>query len=119
MRYLAPFVAPFGGDGATLTPATTKRRTPTMSRRQKTTFAALLVALSGALVAQPADATGAKPTVVLVHGAWADASGWNGVVSQLRRDGYPVIAPANPLRGLASDVAYLNSLLATVDGPSS
>ncbi|WP_327588397.1 alpha/beta hydrolase [Nonomuraea sp. NBC_00507] len=88
-----------------------------MSRRQKTTFAALLVALSGALVAQPADATGAKPTVVLVHGAWADASGWNGVVSQLRRDGYPVIAPANPLRGLASDVAYLNSLLATVDGP--
>ena len=39
---------------------------------------------------------GSKPTVVLVHGAFADASGWSGVIGELRRDGYPVIAPANP-----------------------
>ncbi|MEO3814987.1 hypothetical protein ABGB17_38835, partial [Sphaerisporangium sp. B11E5] len=45
---------------------------------------------------------GAKPTVVLVHGAFADASGWSGVAARLIRDGYPVIAPANPLRGVAA-----------------
>ncbi|MCZ7420048.1 alpha/beta hydrolase [Verrucosispora sp. WMMA2121] len=59
----------------------------------------------------------AKPTVVLVHGAFADASGWNEVVRRLTREGYPVLAPANPLRGVASDSAYLASILATVSGP--
>jgi pimeloyl-ACP methyl ester carboxylesterase len=58
-----------------------------------------------------------KPTVVLVHGAFADASGWSGVITRLQQRGYPVIAPANPLRGVASDAAYLKSLLATIDGP--
>jgi pimeloyl-ACP methyl ester carboxylesterase len=55
--------------------------------------------------------------VVLVHGAWADASSWNGVVKRLQRAGYPVIAPANPLRGLSSDAAYIGSVLTTVEGP--
>ncbi|MFG2371205.1 esterase/lipase family protein [Streptomyces sp. NPDC048504] len=59
----------------------------------------------------------AKPTVVLVHGAFADASSWNGVVERLQRDGYPVIAPANPLRGLAEDSTYVASILASVKGP--
>ncbi|MEU8419436.1 alpha/beta hydrolase [Micromonospora sp. NPDC048835] len=58
-----------------------------------------------------------KPTVVLVHGAFADASGWNDVATRLIRDGHPVIAPANPLRSVASDSAYLASILATLDGP--
>jgi pimeloyl-ACP methyl ester carboxylesterase len=58
-----------------------------------------------------------KPTVVLVHGAFADASGWNGVAARLIRDGYPVIAPANPLRGVAADSAYLAGILATLSGP--
>lgn len=58
-----------------------------------------------------------KPTVVLVHGAFADASSWNGVVERLQRDGYPVIAPANPLRGLAEDSTYVASVLASVKGP--
>ena len=40
-----------------------------------------------------------KPTIVLVHGAFADASSWNGVVKILEKDGYPVVAAANPLRG--------------------
>lgn len=58
-----------------------------------------------------------KPTVVLVHGAFADASSWNGVVERLQRDGYPVIAPANPLRGLAEDSTYVASVLTSVKGP--
>jgi pimeloyl-ACP methyl ester carboxylesterase len=64
-----------------------------------------------------AAARGPKPTVVLVHGAFADASGWNDVAGRLLHDGYPVIAPANPLRGVTSDAAYLAGLLATIGGP--
>jgi pimeloyl-ACP methyl ester carboxylesterase len=56
-------------------------------------------------------------TVVLVHGAWADASGWNDVIRPLQRDGYTVLAPANPLRGLAFDAAYISSILDTLQGP--
>jgi pimeloyl-ACP methyl ester carboxylesterase len=59
----------------------------------------------------------AKPTVVLVHGAWADSSGWAGVITRLQHDGYTVVAPANPLRGLASDTAYLKTFLASITGP--
>jgi pimeloyl-ACP methyl ester carboxylesterase len=58
-----------------------------------------------------------KPTVVLVHGAFADSSGWNEEIRQLQNDGYPVLAPANPLRGIALDAAYLRSVLATISGP--
>ncbi|MEV1078730.1 alpha/beta hydrolase [Streptomyces sp. NPDC050211] len=58
-----------------------------------------------------------KPTVVLVHGAFADSTSWNDVVKKLKRDGYPVVAAANPLRGLSSDAAYLKDLLASIDGP--
>jgi pimeloyl-ACP methyl ester carboxylesterase len=58
-----------------------------------------------------------KPTVVLVHGAFADASSWNGVVERLQRRGYPVLAPANPLRNLESDQAYVSAVLKSVTGP--
>jgi pimeloyl-ACP methyl ester carboxylesterase len=58
-----------------------------------------------------------KPTVVLVHGAFADASSWDAVTSRLQRQGYPVIAVANPLRGLAGDSAYVSSVLDTLPGP--
>ncbi|MFD9127021.1 alpha/beta fold hydrolase [Kitasatospora sp. NPDC059571] len=58
-----------------------------------------------------------KPTVVLVHGAFVDASEWDGVIGHLQHDGYKVVAPANPLRGLASDSAYLRSVLGTIHGP--
>jgi pimeloyl-ACP methyl ester carboxylesterase len=57
-----------------------------------------------------------KPTVVLVHGAFEDASIWKGVIQRLQRDGYPVIAFANPLQGLSVDAAYLRSVLDRVDG---
>jgi pimeloyl-ACP methyl ester carboxylesterase len=59
----------------------------------------------------------AKPTVVFVHGAFADASGFGAVTSRLQRDGYTVISPANPLRGLASDAAYVASVMKTINGP--
>lgn len=58
-----------------------------------------------------------RPTVVLVHGAFADSSSWNSVVGELRRQGYPVVAVANPLRGLQEDAAYVRSVLASIDGP--
>ncbi len=58
-----------------------------------------------------------KPTVVLVHGAFADSSSWNGVIAKLRGDGYPVIGVANPLRALHSDAEFLGSVLTSVDGP--
>ncbi|MFD9238432.1 alpha/beta fold hydrolase [[Kitasatospora] papulosa] len=57
------------------------------------------------------------PTVVLVHGAFADASSWSGVVTELRSRGIPVVAAANPLRGLASDAAYIAAVASRIDGP--
>jgi len=59
----------------------------------------------------------AAPTVVLVHGAFADASSWNGVLELLLAAGVKVQAPANPLRGLAFDSAYIASVLAQIAGP--
>src|SRR3954466_2668541 len=64
------------------------------------------------------DATSDAPlTVVLVHGAFADASSWNGVIERLQADGTQVTAPANPLRRLYIDSAYLASLLDQIPGP--
>jgi pimeloyl-ACP methyl ester carboxylesterase len=71
---------------------------------------------AGAAHGDPKSA-GPKPTIVLVHGGWADASSWNAVTQRLQDDGYTVIAPANPLRGVQTDSAYLSSVLATITGP--
>ncbi len=79
-------------------------------------FAVALAAAAPAAAA-PASAPQTKPTVVLVHGAFEDASGWSGVIERLQRLGYPVVAPANPLRGLAGDSAYLASFLKSIKGP--
>ncbi|HET7017968.1 MAG TPA: alpha/beta hydrolase [Streptosporangiaceae bacterium] len=54
---------------------------------------------------------GTKPVIVLEHGAWADSSSWTGVIRVLQRAGFTVYAPANPLRGLAADSAYLHDFL--------
>jgi pimeloyl-ACP methyl ester carboxylesterase len=67
--------------------------------------------------AESSQQSDAKPTVVLVHGAFADGSSWNGVIQRLQHQGYSVIAPANPLRGLAADSAYLASVVNQLDGP--
>ncbi len=57
------------------------------------------------------------PTVVLVHGAFVDASSWNGVVELLQEKGLSVTAPANPLRGIGIDAAYIASVLAQSRAP--
>ena len=63
-------------------------------------------------------ATAAAPlTVVLVHGAFADASSWNGVIERLLAEGVQVTAPPNPLRGISIDSAYIASYLDQVPGP--
>jgi pimeloyl-ACP methyl ester carboxylesterase len=62
-------------------------------------------------------APGPLPTIVLVHGAWANSGSWDGVVQRLQRDGYTVDVPPNPLQGLAYDPAYLADFLHTISGP--
>jgi pimeloyl-ACP methyl ester carboxylesterase len=93
-------------------------------RRSIVAAALMTLALVGTASAT-ADAAGSqttassrsRPTIVLVHGAFADASGWASEIRQLQADGYPVIAPANPLRGLTSDADYIRSVLQTISGP--
>src|SRR5690348_14290082 len=58
-----------------------------------------------------------KPTVVLVHGAFAESASWDGVIDSLREADVPVIAAANPLRGLAADAATVSDLVRAIDGP--
>jgi pimeloyl-ACP methyl ester carboxylesterase len=64
-----------------------------------------------------AGATGATPTIVLEHGAWADSSSWDRVIRRLQLLGYTVDVPPNPLRGLPGDSAYLADFLKTISGP--
>jgi pimeloyl-ACP methyl ester carboxylesterase len=90
-------------------------------RRAGVLIVGLAIAITGVLVTTTAFSAPAggkpKPTVVLVHGAFADSSSWNGVVARLRGEGYPVIAAANPLRSLAGDAAYVTAVLQAVTGP--
>jgi pimeloyl-ACP methyl ester carboxylesterase len=72
------------------------------------------------LLSASADAdssSSARPTIVLVHGAWADSGSWDQVVAGLQGHGYSVVAFPNPLRGLPDDSAYLASFLQTISGP--
>ena len=83
-------------------------------------FAVLLAGLAGLLAGQfaTANATGSrpKPTIVLLHGAWADSGSWDDVVGRLQHDGYTVDAPPNPLRGLPDDAAYIADFLHSISG---
>ncbi|GAX58858.1 alpha/beta fold hydrolase [Streptomyces olivochromogenes] len=104
-------------------------RIPCKSRRNLNIvrWSAALLAVSGityALTPVTAQAGGPsaapgkeKPTIVLVHGAFADSSSWNGVVKRLQQNGYTVAAPANPLRGIPQDSTYIASFLKSVKGP--
>jgi|tagenome__1003787_1003787.scaffolds.fasta_scaffold20989752_9 pimeloyl-ACP methyl ester carboxylesterase len=96
----------------------------TMPRTARTAIAVLAAGVSVLGFASAADAKSAsrtaataKPTIVLIHGAWADGSSWAGVTARLQRAGYAVDVPPNPLRGLSSDSAYVASFLATIKGP--
>lgn len=64
-----------------------------------------------------ASAQGNKPTIVFVHGAFAESSSWNGVLTKLIPKGYPTVAVANPLRGVKSDANYVASVLKDIKGP--
>jgi pimeloyl-ACP methyl ester carboxylesterase len=100
-------------------------RIPPALRRRTVTAAATLAA-AGVLIplgitsasAAPAGRTvSPKPTIVLVHGAWADASSWDGVIPLLEGRGYTVDVAPNPLRGLTYDTSYLKDYLASIPGP--
>jgi pimeloyl-ACP methyl ester carboxylesterase len=83
---------------------------------------AALLALTGATGAAHASAgtaaaSGPKPSIVLVHGAWADSSSWDAVAGRLQHDGYTVYVPPNPLLGLSYDPSYLRDFLNTISGP--
>jgi pimeloyl-ACP methyl ester carboxylesterase len=93
--------------------------------RKRTVAIAASLAIAGTLIplgvasahaASASPSTAAKPTIVLVHGAWADGSSWDGVASILQEDGYTVDVAPNPLRGLTYDTAYLQDYLASISG---
>ena len=75
------------------------------------------VASAGSPVAPHHAESGPLPTIVLVHGAWANGSSWDGVAQRLQRDGYTVDVPVNPLQGLAYDPVYLADFLHSISGP--
>ncbi|TDD68944.1 alpha/beta hydrolase [Jiangella aurantiaca] len=58
-----------------------------------------------------------KPTIVLVHGAFAESASWSGVVERLQARSFDVVAAANPLRSLPGDAAYVRDVIASIDGP--
>jgi pimeloyl-ACP methyl ester carboxylesterase len=79
--------------------------------------AVVIPVTQAAAQASAAENHGPKPTIVLVHGAWADASSWNPVIERLQHDGYTVVAPPNPLRGVDYDAQTLKNYLAGIEGP--
>ena len=79
--------------------------------------AAAALLLTGATTATAQTEHEQKPTIVLLHGAFADGASWSEVTSRLQRDGYHVVAPAVPLRGIATDTAYLTGVLNGIPGP--
>ncbi len=74
------------------------------------------LAIAGAMIGG-AQAQTQKPTIVLVHGAFADASSWNGVIKILEKDGYRVVAAANPLRSVRGDAGYISSIVSSIGSP--
>ena len=102
-------------------PPVLSRRSATGRRGRLLTILAAAMVLIGAssvsAAAHPQAPTGGSATVVLVHGAFADASSWNGVVELLQRQGHTVVAPGLPMRGLASDAAYVAGVVDQIEGP--
>ncbi|TPL11504.1 alpha/beta hydrolase [Mesorhizobium sp. B2-4-14] len=80
-------------------------------------LAATLAFAGLVLTGATATAQPAKPTIVLVHGAFADSSSWYGVIAILEKHGYPVVAAANPLRSVKGDADIVHGLLATIKAP--
>jgi pimeloyl-ACP methyl ester carboxylesterase len=80
-------------------------------------LASVALVTAGRSTAAPARPAEIKPTVVLVHGAWASSASWSGVIERLQAQGYTVDAPPNPLRSLAGDAAYIADFLKSIKGP--
>jgi pimeloyl-ACP methyl ester carboxylesterase len=78
---------------------------------------AATVAVAASLVSGAAVAVPAKPTIVLVHGAFADSSSWNGVIAQLQKRGYKAVAVANPLRSVSNDARLVSDIVGSIAGP--
>jgi len=76
-----------------------------------------VVALAGGSAATAARTPPAKPTVVLVNGAWANNASWSRVIRRLQNDGYTVVAPPDPLQSLNGDAHTIADLLETIHGP--
>jgi pimeloyl-ACP methyl ester carboxylesterase len=98
---------------------------PELRHRFATLAAVSVVAVWLAFAAAPAvsaptEATIApastKPTIVLVHGAFAESSSWAAVIARLRANGYPVVTASNPLRGVHSDATYVADLVDSIPG---
>ncbi|MFC6010515.1 alpha/beta fold hydrolase [Nocardia lasii] len=87
-----------------------------MIRIRSSVAAAVALGLGLGLASAPATAAD-TPTIVLVHGAFADTTSWDGVAAALRADGYRVVVPDNPLRGPANDAAAVERAIADIDGP--
>lgn len=86
-------------------------------KKMLTLLAAASVLSSTTMVQNPATAAEAKPTIVLVHGAFADSSSWDGVIAKLQKDGYSVIGAANPLRSVKTDADYVAGIVKNISGP--
>lgn len=76
------------------------------------TVAIATALLSGTVIAQPV-----KPTIVLVHGAFADSSTWNSVIINLQKEGYKTVAVANPLRSVSNDARLVSDVVGSIEGP--
>src|SRR3954469_12355971 len=76
-----------------------------------------LSALAGVALTAAAAQPAVKPTIVLVHGAFADSASWDGVTKKLIADGYTVIGAANPLRGVKADAEAVSGIVKSVAGP--
>jgi pimeloyl-ACP methyl ester carboxylesterase len=98
-------------------------RRPTVRLRRPTLLAALVLLAATALavptstaVAGPSTSGTGKPTIVLVHGAWADSNSWNDVVPRLRHDGYRAVTPDLELDSVAGDVTEVRAVLDAIPG---
>jgi pimeloyl-ACP methyl ester carboxylesterase len=95
-----------------------RRRTQLLVLAAATALLASAATTAGAATGTTARAVaGPRPTIVLVHGAWADSSGWDAEITTLTRLGYTVVPIANPLRGLSSDSDYVRARLEQISGP--
>jgi pimeloyl-ACP methyl ester carboxylesterase len=77
----------------------------------------ITAAIATALLSGTTEAQPAKPTIILVHGAFADSSSWNGVITQLQKDGFKTVAVANPLRSVTNDARTVSDVVESISGP--